>query len=65
MDDTGPEPIPGWRFEGGGVPTRTYRRGRECAEPGCDTRLSVYNAGHYCAQHEIGTRSRVRGRRRL
>lgn len=63
MDDAGPEPIPGWRFDGGAGPPRTYRRGRQCAEPGCETRLSVYNAGHYCARHEGGDPPRLRGRR--
>lgn len=64
MDDSGPEPIPGWRFDGGGgSPRRTYRRGRLCAEPSCETQLSVYNSGRYCAQHETGNPPRVRGRR--
>jgi rubredoxin len=35
---------------------RTYPRGRICAHPGCDTILSIYNAGQTCAQHPIKAR---------
>ena len=31
---------------------RTYREGRVCAEPGCTTLLSVYNASPRCALHQ-------------
>jgi hypothetical protein len=31
---------------------RTYPTGRICAEPGCGTRLSVYNRAARCWQHE-------------
>jgi hypothetical protein len=30
----------------------TASPGRVCAEPGCDTRLSIYNTGDRCARHE-------------
>ncbi len=33
-------------------PNRKYTLGRVCAEPGCGTRLSVYNKWKYCWQHE-------------
>jgi len=29
-----------------------YRSGRICADPGCGTKLSVYNKWDYCWQHE-------------
>lgn len=29
----------------------THAPGRVCAHPGCDTVLSVYNPGRYCAAH--------------
>jgi hypothetical protein len=45
------------RFRGATVRTlpkanRTYGNGRVCAEPGCETKLSVYNKWKYCWQHE-------------
>ncbi len=33
-------------------PTPTYPPDRVCAEEGCDTRLSMYNAWKRCWQHE-------------
>jgi hypothetical protein len=32
---------------------RTYRKGRVCAEPGCQTVLSIYNPQDRCAAHEL------------
>jgi hypothetical protein len=45
------------RFRGATVRTlpkanRTYSSGRVCAEPGCETKLSVYNKWTFCWQHE-------------
>jgi len=45
------------RFRGATVRTlpkanRTYQTGRVCEEPGCGTKLSVYNKWKYCWQHE-------------
>jgi hypothetical protein len=42
----------------GGVGRRTdlipaFARGRVCDEPGCDTRLSIYNPSPICALHEV------------
>jgi hypothetical protein len=31
---------------------RVWSEGRECAEPGCITRLSIYNRSKYCWAHE-------------
>lgn len=35
-----------------GVLVMTSPRNRYCAEPGCHTKLSVYNHGRYCVLHE-------------
>jgi hypothetical protein len=45
------------RFRGASVrslprPNRQYGPGRVCADPGCATKLSVYNKWNYCWQHE-------------
>ena len=45
------------RFRGASVrtlprPTKSYGPGRVCADPGCETKLSVYNKWNYCWQHE-------------
>jgi len=45
------------RFRGATVRTlpkanRTYASGRVCAEPGCQTKLSMYNKWQFCWQHE-------------
>jgi hypothetical protein len=33
-------------------PMNTFRADRTCAEPGCETRLSVYNPRQRCWLHE-------------
>ena len=45
------------RFRGGFRPDapaaeQEYGGGRVCADPGCETKLSVYNKWDYCWQHE-------------
>ena len=45
------------RFRGASVrtlprPNKSYGGGRVCADPGCETKLSVYNKWNYCWQHE-------------
>lgn len=37
--------------------------GRVCAVAGCETRLSVYNAGEHCWQHADLTFPNYRGKR--
>ncbi|HZD17941.1 MAG TPA: hypothetical protein VE669_07355 [Actinomycetota bacterium] len=39
------------------------RRGRECAYPGCRTRLSVYNRSERCWQHADVVFPNHRGKR--
>ena len=45
------------RFRGAAVRTlpranKRYTSGRVCADPGCGTKLSMYNKWQYCWQHE-------------
>jgi hypothetical protein len=42
-------------------PPRKFSSGRVCAEPGCRTRLSVYNGRDYCSLHRIVLAPRTRG----
>lgn len=44
-------------------PSRAWSAGRTCAEPGCPTRLSVYNAKDRCWQHTPIVFPNYRGRR--
>jgi len=44
-------------------PSRSFGKGRKCAEPGCDTRLSMYNQGRFCYLHEPMAVPRTRGRK--
>ena len=34
-------------------PVRHFSPGRVCEEPGCDTRLSIYNSRSRCAAHDF------------
>ena len=57
------------RFKGAAVRTlpranRTYSSGRVCAQPGCETKLSMYNKWQYCWQHEPVHAYIPRGKRR-
>jgi hypothetical protein len=33
-------------------PNKTFAKGRVCAAPGCETRLSMYSKWDHCWQHE-------------
>jgi hypothetical protein len=33
-------------------PNKQYSKGRVCADPGCETKLSRYNKWQFCWQHE-------------
>jgi hypothetical protein len=44
-------------------PSRSFGQGRTCREPGCNTRLSMYNNGKYCYQHEPMAVPRTRGKK--
>jgi hypothetical protein len=43
---------------------RTYGSGRTCDEPGCETRLSMYNRSTFCWQHEPVRAYVSRGKRK-
>jgi hypothetical protein len=43
---------------------RTYPDGRVCADPGCETKLSIYNRSDLCWQHEPVRPYFERGQRR-
>lgn len=43
---------------------RTYGPGRVCGVEGCSTKLSIYNKGNYCWQHEPVHTYVARGKRR-
>jgi len=48
---------------GGDRPSRAFEKDRTCKEPGCGTRLSIYNQGRYCYLHEPMAVPRTRGRK--
>ncbi|HUY63796.1 MAG TPA: hypothetical protein VMV14_04700 [Acidimicrobiales bacterium] len=50
-------------FTGHGRPSRVFPRGRTCDQDGCQTKLSIYNDGHYCYQHEPQATPRMRGKK--
>jgi hypothetical protein len=57
------------RWRGAAVRTlpranRTYTSGRVCAEPGCETKLSMYNKWLFCWQHEPVHQYIPRGKRK-
>ena len=47
----GDQSIGATAFTGYGRPSRTFASGRVCTEPGCDTKLSIYNDDEYCCLH--------------
>jgi len=52
----------GERFTSAERRTGVAPTGRVCAEPGCETRLSMYNDGDHCALHAPMVVPRMRGR---
>jgi hypothetical protein len=44
-------------------PSKAFSKNRTCREPGCTTRLSMYNNGKYCYQHEPMSVPRTRGKK--
>ena len=55
--------VGGERISSSDQPARRSAEGRTCHEPGCRTRLSIYNDGSYCSLHERMTAPRTRGRK--
>ena len=44
-------------------PSKNFGKDRTCNEPGCGTRLSLYNPGKFCSLHEPMTVPRTRGKK--
>lgn len=55
--------VGGSRISGADRPSRAFSKGRTCHEPGCGTRLSMYNQGKYCYLHEPMAVPRTRGKK--
>ncbi|MGH9151675.1 MAG: hypothetical protein ACRD03_04635 [Acidimicrobiales bacterium] len=55
--------VQGTPFTGSDRPSRSFGKGRVCKEPGCGTRLSMYNSGKFCYEHEPMAVPRTRGRK--
>jgi hypothetical protein len=57
-----PSHIGGERITGDRRPSQQFGTGRVCADDGCDTRLSLYNDGEWCALHAPMEVPRMRGK---
>ena len=55
--------LAGHSLAGSERPSRAFDKNRTCREPGCSTKLSIYNNGKYCYQHEPMAVPRTRGRK--
>jgi hypothetical protein len=55
--------VKGTPIAGNERPSRSFGTGRVCDESGCATRLSMYNKGKFCYQHEPMAVPRTRGRK--
>jgi len=55
--------VQGTPFVGAERPSRSFAKGRVCKEPGCETRLSIYNNGKFCYTHEPMAVPRTRGKK--
>ncbi len=63
MPDSNVAHIGGRPISGHDRPSRAFKPNRVCQEPGCGTRLSIYNKGKFCYQHEPHSAPRTRGRK--
>jgi hypothetical protein len=50
-------------ISGNDRPSKSFGKDRVCWEPGCETRLSIYNNGKFCYQHEPMSVPRTRGKK--
>ena len=55
--------VQGSPFVGSDRPSRSFGKGRVCTHPECGTKLSLYNPGKYCYQHEPMAVPRTRGKK--
>jgi hypothetical protein len=58
-----PEALRGSRAHGLPRASQKYPEGRQCAHPGCSTRLSTYNRRDKCWAHAEMKVPRLRGRK--
>jgi len=63
VDDVADRAVRGTSLSGNDRPSRSFGAGRVCREPGCSTRLSIYNNGKFCYQHEPMAVPRTRGKK--
>ena len=57
------EAVAGTSINGADRPSKAFPRDRSCREPGCETKLSIYNNGKYCYLHEPMAVPRTRGKK--
>jgi hypothetical protein len=50
-------------LSGGERASKSFGRDRICRQAGCSTKLSMYNNGKYCFQHEPMAVPRTRGKK--
>jgi hypothetical protein len=50
-------------LSGGERPSKSFGQDRTCRHPGCRTKLSMYNNGKFCFQHEPMAVPRTRGKK--
>jgi hypothetical protein len=55
--------LAGHTMSGSERPSKSFGTGRTCREPGCNTKLSMYNNGKYCYLHEPMAVPRTRGKK--
>jgi hypothetical protein len=55
--------VGGSSINGRDRPSRAFAKDRICGEPGCETKLSMYNQGRYCYLHEPMAVPRTRGKK--
>jgi hypothetical protein len=53
----------GHNLTGSERPSKAFSHDRTCRESGCETKLSIYNNGKYCYQHEPMAVPRTRGKK--
>jgi hypothetical protein len=55
--------VAGSSINGSDRPSKVFEKDRSCREPGCETKLSIYNNGKYCYLHEPMAVPRTRGKK--
>lgn len=63
MSNMSDRSVQGFAFTGSDRPSRSFGKDRVCGEEGCDTKLSRYNPGKFCYQHEPMAVPRTRGKK--